>query len=358
MKLRLLLFSAGRGVLLFCGYALGLTALLCITFLLLRIPPFEALTALWVGAFGDSESGHIYSISETLVKTTPLLLTGLGVVVAWKAGMFSIGGEGQLLMGALAGMAMGKVGALLPAPLLTLLIILAGAGAGALWGGFAGWLRVKRSVQEVISTIMLNYIALYMVGWMVEGPLQEKARRVSQSDPLPDSVLLARILPPSLTNGATARLHSGTLIAIAAVVVISLLLYRTRTGFGMRLIGQNPEAAHTARYDVNSVRLKAMAISGGLCGLAGVIELLGVTGRLYANFSPGWGFTAIPVALLGGLTPIGTAASALFFGALTEGSENLARFSGVSSVLIYVIQAAAVLAVVGAKAWESLRRSE
>ena len=193
---------------------------------------------------------------------------------------------------------------------------------------------------------------------MVEGPLQEKAKRVSQSDPLPDSVLLARILPPSLTNGAIARLHSGALIALLAVVVVSLLLYRTRSGFGMRLIGQNPEAAQTARYHVDSLRMRAMAISGSLCGLAGVVELLGVTGRLYANFSPGWGFTAIPVALLGGLTPIGTAASALFFGALTEGSENLARFSGVSSVLIYVIQAAAVLAVVGAKAWQSLKKGE
>lgn len=358
MKLHSMLVSFGRGLLLFCSYSIGLIALLCVTFLLLRIPPLEALTSLWTGAFGDSESGHIYSISETLVKTTPLLLTGLGVVVAWKAGMFSIGGEGQLLMGALAGMAMGKIGAVLPPPLLTLLIIFAGAGAGAVWGGIAGWLRVKRGVQEVISTIMLNYMALYLVGWMVEGPLQEKAKRVSQSDPLPDSVLLARILPPSLTNGAIARLHSGALVALLAVVVVSLLLYRTRSGFGMRLIGQNPEAAQTARYDVDSLRMRAMAISGSLCGLAGVVELLGVTGRLYANFSPGWGFTAIPVALLGGLTPIGTAASALFFGALTEGSENLARFSGVSSVLIYVIQAAAVLAVVGAKAWQSLKKGE
>ncbi len=356
MKLPSLLLALWRRFLLILAYGAGLTLLLCVTFLILKIPPVTALSSLCIGAFGDSESGHIYSISETLIKTTPLLLTGLGVVVAWQAGMFSIGGEGQLLIGALAGMAAGKIGEKIPSSLLTLIIILAGVGAGAFWGYLAGIMRVKRGVQEVISTIMLNYLAIYLVGWMVEGPLQEKARRVSQSDPLPDSVLFARIIPPALTNGSIARLHSGTLIAVLSILVVSFMMYRTRTGFGMRLMGQNPDAAKTARYPIDTLRLRAMAISGGLCGLAGVIELLGVTGRLYANFSPGWGFTAIPVALLGGLTPIGTAASALFFGALTEGSENLARFSGVSSVLIYVIQAAAVLAVVGAKSWQSLRK--
>ncbi len=333
------------------GYALGLTALMAVAFLALGISPAKALPSLWTGAFGDAADGHLYPLSETLVKTCPLLLTGLGVVVAWRAGLFSIGGEGQLLMGALAAMAAAHVAERLPGPLLTLLMLLVGTAAGAFWGAIAGWLRVRRNVQEVISTIMLNYVALCLLGWAVEGPLQERAHINRQSDPLPDAALFARVIPPAWSNGIGTRLHSGVLLAFLAAVVIYLLLFRTQLGFGLRLIGQNAEAARTARFRVDRLRMQAMAISGGLCGLAGVVELLGITGRLYADFSPGWGYTAIPVALLGGLHPLGTVLSAFFFGALTAGSGNLERFSGVSSTLINVIQAAAVLAVVGARAW-------
>jgi simple sugar transport system permease protein len=345
------LWTAARGV----GYAVGLIVLLTLTFLALRIEPVPALRALWAGAFGDAQGGHLYPLSETLVKTTPLLLTGLSIVVAWRAGLFSIGGEGQLLVGAVAATALAKAGSALSGPLLTLLMLLGGVAAGALWGGIVGWLRVRRNVQEVISSIMLNYVALYLLNWTVEGPLQERAHRIAQSDPLPDAALFARILPAAWSNGIVTRLHSGVLLAFLAVPVVSLFLFRTPSGFGMRLVGQNPDAARTAHFDVDRLRMRAMLLSGGLCGLAGVVELLGITGRLYADFSPGWGYTAIPVALLGGLHPVGTLFSALFFGALTAGSGNLSRFSGVSSVLIYVIQAAAVLAVVGARAWQSRR---
>ena len=331
------------------GYTLGLIVLLTLTFLLLGIEPISALKSLWAGAIGDAENGHIYPLSETLVETSPLLLTGLSIVVAWRAGLFSIGGEGQLLMGVVAATAIAKGGQNLPGPLLTFAMLLGGTLAGAGWGAIAGWLRVRRNVQEVISTIMLNYIALYFLGWMVEGPLQEKAKRIAQSDPLPNASLFAHLIPQT-------RLHSGVIIAFLVAIAIYLFLFYTRKGFALRVMGQNPEAARVARFPVESLRFQAMAISGGLCGLAGVIELLGVTGRLYSNFSPGWGFTAIPVALLGGLHPIGTLFSALFFGALTAGSGNLARFSGVSSVLIYVIQAVAVLTVVGARAWQAQRR--
>lgn len=338
------------------GYGLLLTALMSAAFVALGIPPQKALPMIWVGAFGDSASGHVYAISETIIKTTPLLLTGLSIVVAWRAGLFSIGGEGQLVVGVLAAISLLKLHAHVPAPLLTLLMVAAGTGAGALWGGIAGWLRVRRNVQEVISTIMLNYIAVYLLTWSMEGPLQEAAHHNRQSDPIPDAVLFARILPASLSNGLPTRLHTGVLLAAIAAVLISLLLFRTSLGFGLRAVGQNAEAARAARFPVERLRMQAMLISGGLCGLAGVIELLGITGRLYADFSPGWGYTAIPVALLGGLNPYGVVLSALFFGALTTGSSNLERFSGVSSVLIYVIQAAAVLTVVGVRAWRARRQ--
>jgi simple sugar transport system permease protein len=337
------------------AYVGGLFALLVITFYALGIPPGIALAKLWVGAFGDAESGHLYSISETLVDTCPLLLTALSVVVAWRTGLFSIGAEGQLLMGALAATAIGLAGSRLPGPLLSLLMLLGGAAAGAGWGWIAGWMRVRRNVQEVISTIMLNYVALYLVRFMVEGPLQEKAHINQQSDMLPPGALFAHLLPRTWSNDIPTRLHSGFLLALLAVPAVWLLLFRTRDGFGMRVIGQNAEAARVGRFAVARLRLRAMVLSGALCGVAGVIELLGVTGRLYANFSPGWGYTAIPVALLGGLHPVGSLFSALFFGALTAGSGNLNRFAGVSSVVGDIIQASAVLAVVGARAWQARR---
>ncbi len=337
------------------GYAAGFVILLTATFLLLGIPPANALTELWKGAFGDAESGHLYAISETLVKMTPLLLAGLGVVVAWRAGLFSIGGEGQLLIGALMATGTARVCHSLPAPLITILMLVTGTVAGAFWGWIAGWLRVRRNVQEVISTILLNYAALYLVGAMVGGPLQEATHTSQQSDPMPDAVLFARLIPRALSAGMQTRLHTGVLIALIAVPIISLFLFRTASGFGVRLLGQNGEAARVARFPVDKLRLKAMLISGALCGLAGVVELLGISTRLDANFSPGWGYTAIPVALLGGLNPAGTLISAILFGALTAGCGSLSRFSGVSSVLINVIQAAAVLAVVGGRAWRARR---
>ncbi len=346
------LWRAGLAAL---GYAAGFVVLLTVTFLLLGVAPKEGLIGLWTGAFGDAQSGRWYPISETLLETTPLLLTGLGVGVAWRTGLFSIGGEGQLLMGALAATALVKPLQNLPAPLVTLTMLITGTLAGAFWGLIAGWLKVRRNVQEVISTIMLNYLALSLVQYAVSigGPLQEPNSPAMQSSAFPDSLLFARLLPQTLTDGIGTRLHSGVILAFLCVPVIAIFLHFTVSGFGMKVVGQNAEAARTARFDVDKLRLKAMAISGGLCGLAGVIQLLGVSGRLYSNFSPGWGFTAIPVALLGGLSPLGTLFSALFFGALTAGSGNLARFSGVSSVLISILQAVAVLAVVGIRAWRA-----
>jgi ABC-type uncharacterized transport system permease subunit len=338
-------------------YTFGMVILLFATCLALGLEPGKALHLIEVGAFGDAENGHLYPLSETLVKTAPLLLTGLGTVVAWRTGLFSIGGEGQLLVGALAATALGGFSGRLPAPFLTLLMLSAGIAAGAFWGAVAGWLRTRRNVQEVISTIMLNYIALYLVRWMVEGPLQEHTHHEQKSEALPNAVLLARLLPLDWSNHVQTRLHTGVLLALLASPVIALLLFRTRFGFQLRVSGQNAEAARVARFPVDRLRFQAMAISGGLCGLAGAIELLSsATGSLNQDFSPGWGYTAIPVALLGGLHPLGTLFSALFFGALTAGSNELARsYHGVSSVLIKVIQAIAVLAVVAARAWQAHR---
>lgn len=338
-------------------YAFGFLLLLCLTFLVLRIPPFDGLRSLWTGAFGDAQSGHLAALSNTLIETTPLLLTGLGIVVAWRAGLFSIGGEGQLLMGALAATAVAKFGASMPAPLLTALMIVAAALAGAAWGALAGWLRVRRNVQEVISTIMLNYVAKFVVSWLVLGILQEHTHRNPQSESLPNAVLFARLLPRRWSDNMQTSLHGGIFLALLAALIVAVILYRTPMGFGLRVMGRNAEAARAARFPVDALRLKAMALSGALCGLAGAIEILGSsTGSLPASdFSPGWGYTAVPVALLGGLHPGGALLSALFFGALTQGCRNLSQFQGVPTVLVYLVQGMAVLAVVGGRAWRARR---
>jgi ABC-type uncharacterized transport system permease subunit len=212
-------------------------------------------------------------------------------------------------------------------------------------------------VPEVISTIMLNYIALNVIGWLVTdpGPLHGKTQSGPHSDPLPPAISLPNLIPVA-RSGAQVHLHIGVALALAMVPCVYLYLYCTAAGFSLRVVGQNPEAARVARIPMNNVRMQAMLVSGALCGLAGAIELLGVTGRLGRDFSGGWGYTAIPVALLGGLSPIGALFSALFFGALAAGCNNAQRSAGVPSVVAYVIQAAIVLAIVGARAWQ-LRKS-
>lgn len=340
------------------GYALSLLLLLVLTFLVLRIPPREGLTQIWTGAFGSASDGHLYPLSETLVETAPLLLTSLSVVVAWRAGLFSIGAQGQLMMGGLTATLLAHFCPRLPAPLLTILMVVVATAGGALWGWVAGWLRIRRNVHEVISTIMLNYVAHYLISWQILGALRAQGDYLTESNPLPNSVLFAHLIPAAWSDHIQTSLHSGVLIALLGVPLVQVYLFHTRPGFQMQVLGNNAEAARVGRFPTDKLRLQAMLLSGGLCGLAGAIELLGsATGSLPAeNFGGTVGFTAIPVALLGGLHPIGTLFSALFFGALTQGCRNLEQNTGVSSVLIYVIQAIAVLGVVGIRAWRERRQ--
>lgn len=345
-----LLTAVGRGAV----FLTGIVGIMTLTIWALNIPPGPALLAIWSGAIGNSETGTLAPLSATLTKTAPLLLTGLGVVVAWRAGMFSIGAEGQLLMGALTATALWSVAGRLPPALLVLMMMAFAAAAGAAWSGIAGWLRVRRNVPEVISTIMLNYIALNIIGALVTAPglLHGKTQAGPHTDPLPEAITLPNMLP-AVHNGVQVHLHLGIAVALATVPLIAIYLYRTRAGFGLRVIGQNPEAARVARLPIDGLRMQAMLVSGALCGLAGAIELLGVTGRLGRDFSGGWGYTAIPVALLGGLSPVGALFSGLFFGALAAGCNNAQRTVGVPSFVAYIIQAATVLAIVAARAWQS-----
>lgn len=293
----------------------------------------RALSALVNGAFGSW-----YALgSGTLVRSTPLFLTGLSVALAFRAGVFNIGAEGQFLVGAALATAVGLplVGA--PRPLALILVLLAGAAGGALWAGIAAALRARFHVLEVISTILLNFVAADVVSYLVRGPLQEPLHIYPQTASLPLAAQLPRL-------GPETRLHLGFLIAVLACVVAWWLVRYTAGGFRLRAVGANPAAAASAgQIDVPRVTTRVFLASGALAGLAGAIEVSGVTYALYENLSPGYGYTAIAVALMGQLHPIGVLGAGLFFGALEAGATAMQRDAGVPSVVGSIVQAATIV---------------
>jgi general nucleoside transport system permease protein len=296
--------------------------------------PRAALGALVQGAFGDG-----FALADTLLKTCPLVLTGLAVAIAFWSGAWNIGAEGQLLMGALAATAAARAIGELPRGLALPVALASGAGAGALWAGIAAALKIRRGVSEVIATIMLNFVAARLVGFAVHGPLMEAAGRYPQSDPLP---LAARL--PAIAGS----LHGGIVLALLLVPATWFVLYRTALGFRWRATGDNAHATRLAGLGPEPALMTAMLASGALAGLAGAIEVTGVTGRLFEQFSGGQGYTAIAVALLARLHPGGVAAAALFFGALTAGSGAMQRSAGVSAVFVSIVQATVILALLAA----------
>ncbi len=302
-----------------------------------------ALSALWRGAFGSW-----YAItSATLVRAVPLALAGLAVALAFRAGILNVGAEGQLLMGAATGAALASLMGTAPAPIVMVGMLVVGAVAGGAWAAIAAFLRLRFGVLEVISTIMLNFLAQYLVGWLVRGPLQEPTRVNPQSASLPDALHL-----PLLLGGT--RLHVGVLLAILLSVGVWWWLRETAGGFRLRAVGLNAAAAASAgRIRVGRTVLLAFVASGALAGLAGVVEFTGVTYALYDNFSPGYGFTAIAVALLARLHPLGVLATALLFGALEAGANAMQRDAGVPNVVVSVVEATLILLVVAAERWQS-----
>jgi simple sugar transport system permease protein len=304
------------------------------------------MTALWEGSLGSS-----YALaSATLVRATPLVLAGLGVALAFRAGVWNIGAEGQLLAGATAAAALGvTAGAGMGRGALVLGLVL-GAAAGVAWAGVAALLRQRFAVPEVISTIMLNFVALYLVGFLVRGPLQEPLHIYPQTATLPEAMRLPKLV-------AGTRLHWGFPLALAAAVALWLFLRLTAAGFRVRVVGANPHAAWSAGLiDVGRTAAGAFLVSGALAGLAGAVEVTGVTYALYESLSPGYGFTAIAVALLAGLHPLGVVATGVLFGALEAGATAMQRDAGVPSVLVSVVEALLILAVLaGGRLRERLR---
>lgn len=301
-----------------------------------------ALGALWAGAFGSW-----YALtSATLVRAIPLIIIGLGLALSFRAGAFNIGAEGQFYAGAIAATWLGLHVGTLPSPL-AIAVVLSGAFvAGALWVAVPVLLRARYGVLEVISTLLLNFVGEATTSLMVQGPLQERSGIYPQSDAIAESARLP------LSSGT--RLHAGIVLALAGAVVLHHLFARTVWGFRLRAVGLGPRAAEiSGRIDSRRVAAIALALSGAIAGLAGGVEVSGVSYALFQNLSPGYGFTAIAVALLGRLHPFGVVLAGVLFGALEAGAGAMQREAGVPAVAVYVVEAVVMLVVLLA---ESARR--
>jgi ABC-type uncharacterized transport system permease subunit len=304
----------------------------------------KAYSALFQGSilnhnslYSDGGVPVLGPISETLVRATPLMLGGLSVGLAFRAGLFNIGGQGQIIAGAICA---GYVGFAwdLPAGLHVIVAVLAGAVGGAVWGGIAGALKAKTGAHEVISTIMLNYIALYLLGYLLSiGGFQH----ANTNEPLSRTVHANALLPHLL--GDSLRVNFGLLIALAAALGCWWLLTRSTLGFRLRAVGANQLAARTAGMSVAGSYLVVMLIAGALCGLAGATQTLGINTALNSSIDANIGFDAITVALLGLATPGGIVLASLLFGAFNAGSVQLLATTSTPQELPQVMEAVIVL---------------
>jgi len=322
----------------FAVLALGLWAL--------GYDPLRAFQALANGAFGSW-----YALtSATLVRAVPLIILGLGFALAFRGGALNIGMEGQFLAGAVAATWVGLQLAAWPAALGVPAVWGAGLAAGALWVAVPVFLRARFGVLEVISTLLLNFVAEAMVSLMVTGPLQEAKRVYPQSDLIPEAVRLP-LLPGT-------RLHLGFLVALTLAAMLAVVFTRTLWGFRLRAVGEGPRAAWVSGR-IASGRLVAVALllSGAIAGLAGAVEIGGVTYALFQNLSPGYGFTAIAVALLGRGRAGGIVVTGLLFGALQAGAGAMQREAGIPAVAVSLVQAVIIMVVLLADAAARRRRA-
>jgi ABC-type uncharacterized transport system permease subunit len=295
--------------------------------------PLAAYAALARGALGGPRP-----LTETVLKATPLVIMGLGLVVAFRCRIWNIGGEGQYFAGALAGTVVGLLGqASLPASLLIPLMLLAGIAGGAVWAALAAWLKLAFGVNEIIATIMLNFVALYTVSYLARGPLRDPMSYLPQSARLEE---VARL--PALPG---SRIHLGVLIALLLVPAIYVLLWKTTAGFRLRAIGSSTRVAFATGINVRVGVALAFLTSGALAGLTGIIEVSALHARLKDGISGDYGFTGILVALLGRLHPLGVLLAGVFFAILTIGAQSMHTSLGLPIALSQVLQVVVILVV-------------
>jgi len=318
----------------------------------------DAYMALWTGATGlgggpAARAGqwalgpiHVngFLLSQSLARTTPLLLTGLSIALGLRAGLFNIGAQGQMTCGALAAGVIGlrggpgTSGGGIAVAIHVALIVVTGAGAGALWGALAGWLKAARGVHEVLSTIMLNYVAVNIATYLTTHGLKDPAEQSPQTAPIPQSLWLSPLVPGSNLTG-------GLVLALVCAGLVALLIRRTAVGFRIRVMGLGLDAGRAAGIRITRTLVLTMAISGGLAGLAGVVEVLGVQHRFLQGIAANYGFDGIAVALLGGISTPAVVLSALFFGALASGSAYMQLHTDVPDSIAVIVQATVILFV-------------
>ena len=319
---------------------------------ILGVNPLVAYQALLKGAFGSMNA-----IADTVVKATPLLFVGLGICIAFRAGVLNIGGEGQLVVGALSSTIVCLTFPNLPGWILIIIALSIGLLCGAFWAGIAGFLKAYFNVNEILSTIMLNYIAAYGMNYLLRGPIMDPLQVqlgsfIPQTARLPQAVDLLRLIP--------TRLHFGTIIAVIFAILVYIFLWRTTIGFRIRMVGQNIQASRASGINVKKYMVLAFLLSGALIGLGGAIEVLGVHHRIFTDgsvtgFTGSAGFNGIVAALFGQLHPIGTIPASLLLGALLTGANKMQRVVQIPSALIGALNGLIVLFVVGS---EFLRRRQ
>jgi simple sugar transport system permease protein len=315
---------------------------------LLGVSPSEAYASMFQGAFGS-----LNSVADTLVKATPLLLVAVGICIAFRGGMLNIGGEGQLIAGALAATAIVLALPALPAGLLIPLGLGLGFLAGAVWGAVPGLLKARLQVNEILTTIMMNAIAVQGLNYLLRGPLMD-----------PEQVLAGSFIPQTarfttaadLPRLVPTRLHAGFLLAILVAVLAWVLLWRTTIGFRIRAVGLNPFASRRAGIRVSRYGVMAMVLSGALAGLAGAVQVMGVNHRMFtdgssAGFTGSAGFNGIVAALFGQLHPLGAIPAAVFFGGLIVGANAMQRAVQIPSAMITALNGLLVIFVVSSDIW-------
>jgi simple sugar transport system permease protein len=280
---------------------------------------------------------------ESLVTSTPYIFAGLGVALGFRAGVFNIGAEGQIFMGAIFSAFAGYAIKGLPPIIHIPLALLAGAIGGGLWGFIPGWLKAKVGGHEVINTIMMNYIAFRMSDWLLSGPM----RRPNSFNPISPTIEPSAMLPKFFAD--PIRLHLGFFIALGVAALVYWFLFKTTWGFDLRTVGANPSAGRYAGMKVSNSIIAAMSLSGALCGLAGANEVMGLNHNLAMAFSSGYGFDSIALALLGNNTPLGVVLASLLFGTLRTGATRMQLVSAIPTDIISVLQAI-ILALIAAPA--------
>lgn len=324
-----------------------------IMLLLLRVNPIEAYRALWEGAFGSTNA-----LAETLVKATPLLLVGLGICISFRGDVINIGGEGQMIVGAILGTLVGITFTEWPGWVVVPLAMLTGFIGGAIWGGIPGFLKAYFKVNEILSTVMMNAIAVQLMNFLLRGPMidpaqLELASKIPQTERLIDAFRLPRWVP--------TRLHLGALIAVILAVLVYILLWRTTIGYRIRAVGQNPHASKYAGIKVKNYVVLALLLSGAFAGLAGVTQVFGVNYRMITDgsasgFTGAAGFNGIVAALFGQLHPLGTIPASVLFGALLVGANKMQRVVQVPSALVTALNGLVVVFVVSSEIWRRRRQ--